>query len=588
MLLSAEHLEKNYGMKQILNDVSFYLNTGDKVGFIGVNGTGKSTLLRILAGTEEPDAGTVQIFPNVQVSYMPQNPEMRQEATILEQVFAGMTTGEAEVYEAQRILSHLGIQDHTRKIGTLSGGMKKRVALASALLHPADVLILDEPTNHLDLAMVTWLEDRLTRFTGALLLITHDRYFLDRVTNRIAELEWAKLYLYEANYSKFLELKCAREEQQAASERKRQTILRREYQWAMRGARARSTKSRDRLERYEALKNQDGPPQQEQVQLSAAASYLGKKTINLKNICKSFDGNVVLQDFSFMLSRHARIGIVGNNGAGKSTLLNIMAQRITPDSGEIEIGSTVKIGYFAQEPTELNAEQTVIGCIEDIARQIETPEGIITASQMLERFLFSGSMQYAKIGSLSGGEKRRLYLLTILMQAPNVLLLDEPTNDLDIETLMILEDYLQSFAGAILTVSHDRYFLDKLAEYVLEVRQAGEVRQYVGNYQDYIEKCQAEAPKEKEIAKPKENSKPKSQKLKFSYKEQREFDTIDSEMEQLNHKLEQIEQEITAAAQDYVKLQKLMADKQELEQQLEEKTERWFYLNELAEKIAAQ
>ena len=556
MLLAAEHIEKNYGMKRLIRDASLYLDTGDKVGIIGINGTGKSTLLRVLARVEEPDSGTVQVFPNVQVSYMPQNPDMDADATVLEQVFRDLPSEYRTVaeYEARTMLTRLGLNDHDQKIGTLSGGQRKRVALASALIHPSDLLILDEPTNHLDMEMAAWLEDYLMRFHGGLILITHDRYFLDRVVNRIVELEDGVLYSYEANYARYLELKAERLEMEQAGERKRQTILRREYQWIMRGARARGTKSRDRIERYETLRDQDAPVERERVQMSALSGRLGRKTIELDHVTKAYGDQTVISDFSYILSRDDRIGVVGVNGAGKTTLLNLIAGRVQPDSGTVETGQTVRLGIFSQEGRELDPNARVIDWIRDISNRIETPEGTFTASQMLEKFLFSGDLQHQFIGKLSGGEKRRLYLLSVLMEAPNVLLLDEPTNDLDVETLTILEDYLESFPGIVLAVSHDRYFLDKIAHSIFEVCRGGEVRQYTGNFSDYLDK---RVPAEK------------AERVK-------------------TEKTETCEQKIAGASDDYVKLQELLSQKEELERQQEYKMERWVYLNELAEKIAAQ
>lgn len=594
MLLSAEHIEKNYGMKQLLRDVSIYLDTGDKIGVIGINGTGKSTLLRILARAEEADAGEVQVFPGVQVSYLPQNPDMDAHATVLEQVFLDMPAEYRAVaeYEARAMLNRLGITDHDQLIGTLSGGQRKRVALAAALVHPADVLILDEPTNHLDMEMVQWLEQYLIRFAGGIVMITHDRYFLDRVTNRIVELTRGETYSYEANYSRYLALKSERLEMAEASERKRQSILRREYQWIMRGARARGTKSRDRIERYEELKNRASPETDGTVQISALSSRLGRKTVELAGVSKAFDGRTVLRDFDLTIAHHDRIGIVGRNGAGKSTLLNLIDGRLAPDSGTVDVGPTVRIGYFSQEAKELPQNEKVIDYIREIANVIQTPEGTLSASQMLEKFLFPGDLQHSLIGRLSGGEKRRLYLLAVLMGAPNILLLDEPTNDLDIETLTILEDYLAAFPGAVLAVSHDRYFLDKLADRIFEVRADGEVRQYTGNFADYLDKREEEKParaKTEKAEKPvRPAHEPPPKKLKFSFKEQREYETIDADLETLNGQIAACEQEIAKAANDYVRLQELLAEKERLDAALEEKTERWCYLTELAEQIAAQ
>ncbi|WP_283606621.1 ABC-F family ATP-binding cassette domain-containing protein [Faecalispora anaeroviscerum] len=591
MLLSAEKISKNYGMKQLLQDVSLYLNEGNRVGIIGLNGTGKSTLLKILAGVEPPDEGLISTNPNVQLSYLPQNPPIQDDYTVLEQVFAEFPAQfrDLKEYEAKSMLTRLGITDYDAKMGTLSGGQRKRVALATALIHPADILILDEPTNHLDSEMVTWLEQRLTRFSGGLIMVTHDRYFLERVVTHIVELSHSKLYTYEANYSKYLELKAQRSEMDAASERKRQAILRKEYQWIMRGAKARSTKSRGRIDRYEALKEQAAPETDDTVQLSQFSSRLGKKIIELSHVTKAFGERTVLQDFSYLMERNDRIGIVGKNGAGKSTLLNLIAGQLVPDEGTVEVGSTVKIGYFSQECRELDPNQRAYDFICEVSNEIKTSEGTFSASQMLERFLFSPDLQYSLIGRLSGGERRRLYLLSILMAAPNILLLDEPTNDLDIETLTILEDYLESFSGPVLAVSHDRYFLDKVATTIFEVNDGGDILRYPGNYSDYDEnrkELQQSAAK-KEAPAPKELPK-RAQKLKFSFKEQREFETIEDDIAALEAKISECEAEISQSASDYVRLQTLMDQKAELEANLEAKTERWLYLTELAEKIAAQ
>lgn len=593
MLLSAEHIEKNYGMKQLVRDASLYVDTGDKVGIIGMNGTGKSTLLRILAQAEEPDSGTVQVFPNVRISYMPQNADMNEQATVLEQVFLGLSQEYREIaaYEARTMLNRLGITDYDKKIGALSGGQRKRVALATALIQPADVLILDEPTNHLDMEMAAWLEDYLRRFAGGMLLITHDRYFLDRVVNRIVELENGRLYSYETNYAGYLDYKAERMEMESASERKRQSVLRREYQWIMRGARARGTKSRDRIARYEALRAQETPAQAENIRISALSERMGRKTIELEHVCKGYGSQTVIADFSYHLTRDDRIGVVGVNGAGKSTLLNLIAGWIQPDSGTVSQGQTIRIGMFSQEGRELDSEMRVIDFIREISNSIQTAEGTLSASQMLERFLFSGDLQHQKIGKLSGGEKRRVYLLSILMEAPNVLLLDEPTNDLDIETLMILEEYLEEFPGIVIAVSHDRYFLDKMARTIFEVCKGGQVRQYTGNFSDYLEKRQ---PPEKlelvraEKAEKIQKTSPKPQKLKFSFNEQREYAVIDAELEEIADKIADYDTQIAASANDYVKLQELLAQKEALERLQDEKTERWLYLNELAEQMEAQ
>jgi len=589
MLLSAEHISINFGSRQLLDDVNFYLNEGDKTGIIGINGTGKSTFLKVLAGAIEADAGKISRNPNVQVSFLSQNPVMEDHATVLEQVFLHFPAEFRELneYEAKSMLNQLGVTDHEQKVGTLSGGQRKRVALAAALIHPADVLILDEPTNHLDAEMTAWLEERLRRFRGGLIMVTHDRYFLERVVNHITELSRGKLYHYEANYSKYLELKEQRAEMAEASERKRQSILRVEREWIMRGCQARSTKSKDRIERYHNLLNQEAPEEDETVQMAAASSRLGRKIIELKDVSKAYDGRAIISRFSYNLLRSDRIGIVGKNGAGKSTLLHMVAGELQPDSGEVDMGATVKIGHFSQEGRELDLNQRVYDFIHNIADEVRTDEGTFTANQMMERFMFPKDLQSVPIGRLSGGERRRLYLLSVLMEAPNVLLLDEPTNDLDIMTLSILEDYLQSFPGPILVVSHDRFFLDKLAESIFEVG-GGTIAHYVGNWTDWSNKRrQEEVPVKQE--KPKAAvERTREKKLKFSFKEQREFETIDDDLAELEAKLEECQAAQSLCGSDYVKLQELQEQQTELEAKLEEKMERWVYLNELKEKIDAQ
>lgn len=591
MLLSAEHISLNFGLKQLLEDVTLYLNEGDKIGIIGINGTGKSSLLRVLAGQQVPDQGTVSLDPNVQVCFLPQNPAMVEGATVLEQVFHDFSPDTRALleYEAKAMLTRLGITDFTQPVDTLSGGQRKRVALAAALIHPADVLILDEPTNHLDSEMVAWLEDWLRRFKGGLVMVTHDRYFLERVVNHITELSQGKLYHYEANYSKYLELREQRAEMVEASERKRQSILRVEREWIMRGCKARTTKSKERIQRYEALLNQEAPETDEAVQMAAASSRLGKKIIELRDVSKAFDGRPIVSRFSYNLLRGDRIGIVGRNGAGKSTLLHLMAGELAPDSGTVEVGATVKIGHFSQEGRELDLNQRVYDFIHDIADEVRTDEGTFSANQMMERFLFPGDLQSVPIGRLSGGERRRLYLLSVLMEAPNVLLLDEPTNDLDVTTLSILEDYLLGFPGPILAVSHDRFFLDKLAESIFEVRGDGEIHRFTGNWTDWQAKRRAEEAPSPKAEKPKPAAeRPRERKLKFTFKEQREFETIDADLAELEAQITACQTEQESCGSDYVKLQELQARQAELEAALEEKTERWVYLNELKEQIDAQ
>ena len=591
MLLSAEHISLNFGLKQLLDDVTLYLNEGDKIGIIGINGTGKSSFLRVLAGQQVPDSGTVSRDPNVQVCFLSQNPKMDPEATVLEQVFSDFSpdTRALMEYEAKAMLTRLGITDFAQPVGTLSGGQRKRVALAAVLLHPADVLILDEPTNHLDSDMVIWLEDRLRKFNGGLIMVTHDRYFLERVANRITELSHCHIRHYEANYSKYLELKTQQEEMEQAAQRKRQSILRVEYQWIMRGAQARRTKNKDRIARYEELKAQTGPETDGTLQMATLSSRLGRKTVELHDVSKAFGDHTVLSHFTYGVARDDRVGIVGRNGAGKSTLLNLIAGKLFPDSGTIDWGETVRIGYFSQEGRELDLDQRVFDFIHEIASEVKTKEGSFSASQMMERFLFPTQLQGQPIGKLSGGERRRLYLLSILMAAPTVLLLDEPTNDLDVTTLSILEDYLQTFPGPILAVSHDRFFLDKLAGQIFEVKDGGIIERYVGNWTDWEGKRKAEtaaeAPQKAEKA---EQNRPRERKLKFSFKEQREFETIDADLAALEQQIKDCEAAQSACGSDYVKLQELQARQAELEAALEEKTERWMYLTELKEKIDAQ
>ena len=590
MLLSADHLSINFGSRQLLTDVNFYLNEGDKVGVIGINGTGKSTFLKVLAGAIEADEGRITRNPNVQVSFLSQNPEMDDNATVLEQVFLHFSPEFRELneYEAKSMLTKLGFTDYNQKIGTLSGGQRKRVALVAALVQPADILILDEPTNHLDSEMVAWLEDWLRSFRGGIVMVTHDRYFLERVVNHITELSRGKLYHYEANYSKYLELKTLREEMAEATERKRQSILRVEREWIMRGCKARTTKSKERIQRYENLLNQDAPEYDDTIQLAAATSRLGRKTIELHGVSKAYDGRTIIDNFSYNLLRGDRIGIVGRNGAGKSTLLHMAAGELEPDSGHVEIGTTVKIGHFSQEGRELDLSMRVYDFIHDIAKEVRTEEGTFTAKQMMERFMFPSDLQSVPIGKLSGGERRRLYLLSVLMEAPNVLLLDEPTNDLDVMTLSILEDYLQSFSGPILTVSHDRFFLDKMADFIFEVRGDGKVISYPGNWSDWQQKRrEEEAPAKTEKTKAVQE-RPREKKLKFSFKEEREFSTIDQDIADLEEKIEENQKAQSLAGSDFVKLQQLQTELEELEAALEYKTERWMYLTELKEKIDAQ
>ena len=596
LLLSAEKIEKSYGIKPLLEGASLYLSRGDKVGVVGLNGMGKSTLLKIIAGVEQYDSGSITKIPHLVIHYLPQQPDMQAGNTVLQQVFLGASEElrQMKEYEAKSILTKLGISDFQQDVSTLSGGQKKRVAIASALATPCDLLILDEPTNHLDHHMVAWLEQTLQKFRGALLMITHDRYFLDRVSNKILEVNNGQIYQYESNYSGYLESKAQREEMALSSERKRQSLLRKELQWIQRGVKARGTKSRSRVERFEALREKETPELPQQVEISSVGTRLGKKTIEVNHISKSYGDKVLIQDFSYIVPRNGRIGIIGENGCGKSTLLQLLSGNLSPDTGTVEIGDTVKIGYYTQECKNMDEHQRVIDYIKDGAEWIETINGKLSAAQMLETFLFRGDMQWNYINKLSGGERRRLYLLRVLMEAPNVLLLDEPTNDLDIETLQILEDYLETFSGAVIVVSHDRYFLDKVTETIFEFEENGTLKQFLGGYSDYFNtaKTDLRVKKEKEIKlssnEQGQSQSAKKQKLKFSYNEQREFREIDSIIEALEVQIQTLSREIEASSSDYDALTRLLKEKEESEQLLEQKMERWFYLHDLAEQIEAQ
>lgn len=597
MILTLENISKSFGEKILLDNINLYINDNDKIGVVGVNGTGKSTLLKIATYFDEPDSGNIIKSNGVKVGYLPQAPEVENNVTVLEQVFLNSSSETKMLmeYEARSILNKLGITEHEKDVGLLSVGQRKRVAIASVLVNPCELLILDEPTNHLDNDMITWLENYLIRYKGAILMVTHDRYFLNRVSNRIVELNKGNLYSYEGNYSKFLELKSLREDMESTAERKKQVLYKQELAWIQRGARARGTKAKGRIQAFEKLKDQLGSETEEKLELSSVSSRLGKKTIEINHISKSFEDKVIVNNFEYIILRDARIGIVGSNGAGKSTLLNIIAGRIQPDSGNIDIGSTVKLGYFSQEADEVDSSQRVIDFIKDIAEIVETRDGKITATQMLERFLFTPDIQYNTISRLSGGERRRLFLLSILMKAPNILLLDEPTNDLDIETLTILEDYLDSFDGALITVSHDRYFLDKVVNTILELPgdNTGIVREYNGGYTDYIAARLTEnGSNEDEVKrfekKDSTETREKPKKLKFSYKEEKEYDNIDEDIANLESRLADLEAQLEIHATDYVKLQELMDEKQITEHKLEEKMNRWIYLNDLAEQIEKQ
>lgn len=664
-ILSIDNLTKSYTERKLFDDTSFFLQEGEKVGILGINGTGKSTLLRIIAGIEEPDAGSRIVANHVVIQYLPQNPEFLPEETVLEAVLgsSGFTFADAkkkdqkasldyvnqahlgEVWDlegqAKNMLTTLGIADFSQKMGSLSGGQKKRVALAAVLLRTCDILILDEPTNHLDHAMASWLETYLRGYRGTLIMVTHDRYFLDSVSNRIVEIDKGKIYSYDTNYSGFLELKTQREEMALASERKRQSILRVELEWVKRGARARSTKQKARLERFVELKNQSGPATDGKVEMSSVATRMGRTTVEVENLCKSYEDKVLIKDWTYTFLKNDRIGIVGTNGCGKTTLMKMLCGRVEPDAGSIVIGQTIKIGYYSQE-IETNKDaglaymdpnMRVIDYIKETAEYIRTEDGLISASSMLERFLFPAEAQYSLIGKLSGGEKRRLNLLRVLMEAPNVLILDEPTNDLDITTLTILEDYLDHYQGIVITVSHDRYFLDRIVRRIFAFEEGGVLRQYEGGYTDYMIRMEGERMEAKnneavlaggkvaggmirlsdttgaaggtsgtsgdggneqsvggasgltgreayEAAKAS-----REKKLKFSYKEQKEYETIEDDIAALEEKIEALEAEIVKNSRDFVKLGALTKDKEAAEAALEEKMMRWEYLEDLAERI---
>lgn len=604
-ILNAEKISKTYGEKVLFDKVVLGVNKGDKIGVIGVNGTGKSTFLKIIAEIEEPDAGEIVSGRGVTVSYLAQAPQFNPGDTIVGYVIKDKNN--ASEAEAKTILTKLGIIDFDAAINTLSGGQRKRIALARTLVSPAEVLILDEPTNHLDSDMVIWLEEYIKKFKGELIMVTHDRYFLDNVTNRIVELDGGKLYGYDTNYSGFLELKTQREEMERATEAKRANILRRELEWIRRGCQARSTKQQARIDRYEDMKEASRQArasfENKALEMNSVSTRLGKKTIELSDICKSFGEKKVIDDFTYIFLRDDRIGIIGKNGCGKSTLMKIITGNLKPDSGSVEIGDTVRIGYFMQENEPLDEKMTVLEFVRSIGEYVTTATGKATASQMCEKFLFGPKSQWTPISKLSGGEKRRLYLLSVLMSAPNVLILDEPTNDLDIETLEILEDYLDGFAGIVIVVSHDRYFLDRTVDRIFSFEGSGRLKQYEGGFSDYYEKKQTEngiasdgaTQSVKEAvsgdttsAKPKKYYKERENKLKFTYAEQKEYDTIDDDIASLESKIEELDGEIAGAATQYSRLNELMQEKADVEAQLEHKMDRWVYLNDLAQKIEAQ
>ncbi|NOH16970.1 ABC-F family ATP-binding cassette domain-containing protein [Clostridium cochlearium] len=636
-LISVENLSKSYGEKTLFNEISFGINEGDKIGIIGINGTGKSTLLKIIAGIESYDSGNIITKNNIVIEYLPQHPYFDENSNVIQQVFKGTSPimktirnyenalEEVELNpedkslqkklmdltskmdnlnlwqiesEAKAILTTFGITNFYEKVKNLSGGQKKRIALCSSLVNPCDLLILDEPTNHMDNEIITWLEEYLNKRKGALVMITHDRYFLNRVTNKILEISKGRLFNYSGNYSIFLEKKAEREELEKSSESKRQNLLRRELQWIKRGAKARSTKQKARIDRFNKLSEESIDLDDSSVDISTSFTRLGKKVIELKNISKSFEDKTLIKDFNYIVLPKDRIGIVGPNGAGKSTLIKILSGDLTPDKGTIEIGETVKIGYFSQECGSIDDDLRVIEYIRETAEFITTSDGSkISASQMLERFLFDSEMQWSLINKLSGGEKRRLYLLKVLIDAPNVLLLDEPTNDLDTETLTILEDYLENFNGSVISVSHDRYFLDKIANKIFVFEGNGVIQKHTGNYSEVMgdgyckstKNLKEEVNDNKNFTETKNNkSKPKNKSLKFSYKEKLEYEQIDEIIEDLEEKIVKLDEEISENTSDFQKLQELLTEKENLEKLLEEKMDRWTYLNELAEKIEEQ
>ena len=605
-LLTMEHVSKAYTDRVLLDDVGFGINENEKIGVIGVNGMGKSTLLKIVAGIEESDAGTISMGNQVKTCYLPQTPVFEEGTTILRAATEGnydelnRWTIEAE---AKSMLNQLGFTDYDEKIEHMSGGQKKRVALVRALLTPADILVLDEPTNHLDNEMSEWLEEYLIQFRGAILMVTHDRYFLDRVVNRIVEVDHGKLYNYPGNYSEFVRLKAERQNMELATERKRKSLLRTELEWLHRGARARSTKQKAHIDRIHAMQEMKDIQEEKRVMLDSVASRMGNKTIELSGICKSYGEKKLIEDFSYIFLKKDRIGIIGHNGCGKSTLLKIINGIVKPDAGTIEIGQTIKIGYFSQENEYMDESMRVIDYVKEAGEYIATSDGKITASRMLERFLFDGAMQWSRIVKLSGGEKRRLYLLRVLMEAPNVLILDEPTNDLDIQTLTILEDYLDHFDGIILIVSHDRYFLDRTVSRIFAFDGGGKIRQSEGGYSDYLIRVELEKPEDGQTiaenmpgaastrtgeSDSKKTWKQREKKLKFSYKEQREYETIDDDIAKLEETIEKLDREMVKNATNSVKLSELMKEKEETQTALEEKLDRWVYLNDLAEQIENQ
>lgn len=591
-ILSAEHITKAYTLKKLLTDVTLYIGEHDRIGVVGINGTGKSTLLKILAGIEEPDSGTVMRKNGLRVSFLPQMPDYSVKRTAVEQVLfdAPKDVGAPDEYEAKTLLSQFGISDFEADVRTLSGGQKKRVALAAALIRPVDLLLLDEPTNHIDAQTIALLEEKLGKYRGALMMVTHDRYFLDRVCNRIAEISGGELYLHDGNFSYYLEQKAARLDMENAAARKRSSILRRELEWIRRGAQARSTKQKARIQRFEEMSAISGPQEEQKLALGSTSSRLGRRIIECENVGKSMGGKRLLRDFTYTILRDERMAVVGENGCGKTTFLRMLAGQLAPDEGTINIGETVKIGFFTQEFPKVDPHMRLIDFMRDIAEYVETPDGRFSASQMLEQFLFPSDVQYTPVERLSGGEKRRLYLASLLMASPNVLLLDEPTNDLDIATLEILEDYLATFKGAVIVVSHDRYFLDRIAQRLFAFEKDAHLVQYVCSFSDYLDaqRAQESEKDEKEEKSAVMPRRTKERELRMSYKEQKDYETIDARMEQLQGELERLDGEIEKNASDFVKLTELTQKREQTQKELDEAEERWLYLTDLAERIEAQ
>lgn len=600
-LLTAENISKSYTDKILLKQVSFGIQEGDRIGVIGVNGTGKSTFLKILAGVEEPEEGSITKGGRVSVEYLSQNPEFDQSLSILENVLKNKKAKESHWNlegQARSMLEKFGISDGDGKIDVLSGGQKKRIALVRTLLTPADILVLDEPTNHLDNEMGQWLEIYLKQWRGAFIMVTHDRYFLDKVTNRIVEIDNGNLYSYSAGYQGFLELKAQREEMEEAAERKKKSLYRKDLEWMMRGARARSTKQKAHIQRFEELKNREKLQEAETVDINAISSRLGKKTVEVSNVTKGYGEKVLIKDFSYIFLKGDRIGIIGPNGCGKSTLLKLICGIEKPDQGEVIKGETVKIGYFSQENEYMDESRKVLDYIRDTAEYIKTADGEATASQMCERFLFDGALKHTVIQKLSGGEKRRLYLLKVLMEAPNVLILDEPSNDLDIPTLTVLEEYLDTYDGIVVTVSHDRYFLDRVVERMFHFEGKGHLKQYEGGYTDYLaakgmgndslEPAVQDKSSGKKPARSNDWKQNRPVKLKFSYMEEKEYAHIDEEIEELEKRIEGLDNEMMENSTNSARLSELMKEKEKEEERLEEKMDRWVYLNDLAEQIKAE